>query len=405
MRKLLFISTINLTTNPRLLKEIKLAAEDGRFDVSFIGFKLGDWSDALEEKNLASLPQNVKCVYMDASRQRKGTWLKYGMLERLYRGLYACGFRSTKVSAWASNRRSIQLNDYLNKHKPKTDYVIAHTLGTLYPAWRYTRNAKVKLGFDLEDYHPDEVYALETKGERTRRLEILRKTLPDAEYISLASPLFESAMVKDGLVFDNVVPVHNCFDGDEFVAPSGGDSGKLRLAWFSQNVTFGRGLEELMPVLRDFEEDVMLTLYGNMDPHFAEHFAIHSAPNVETMDPLPQSQLHAELSKHHVGISFDTASSDPNRDIAFTNKMWAYFQAGLFLWLSPSTAHSYFLDAYPARGATTALKPNEMKKSLESMVNNRMKLGDEVHESWTNAKPFGWETESMKLVNMWLNLE
>lgn len=47
--KLLFLSKDNLTTTPRLQKELKFAIEQG-YEVYFVGFELDNWRDEIDKK-------------------------------------------------------------------------------------------------------------------------------------------------------------------------------------------------------------------------------------------------------------------------------------------------------------------------------------------------------------------
>jgi len=44
MKKILFLTSTNLASNPRLLKELRLAVTHG-YDCTVMQFQLGNWSD------------------------------------------------------------------------------------------------------------------------------------------------------------------------------------------------------------------------------------------------------------------------------------------------------------------------------------------------------------------------
>ena len=115
--------------------------------------------------------------------------------------------------------------------------------------------------------------------------------------------------------------------------------GPLRLVWFSQNISAGRGLEYILPPLKKFVGTIELHLFGNLDGAFYE---AHLKPmkNVFIHEPLPQKKLHNNLSNYDVGLALEIAT-DRNRDICLTNKLLAYFQAGLFVFASDTACLLY----------------------------------------------------------------
>ena len=70
-KKILFISSANLTTNPRLQKELKLAVNQG-YEVDFVGFFSDNWSDRVDEKIIKNI--NANFSYISATRKPFFKW-------------------------------------------------------------------------------------------------------------------------------------------------------------------------------------------------------------------------------------------------------------------------------------------------------------------------------------------
>ncbi|NJO88494.1 MAG: hypothetical protein HC831_05655 [Chloroflexia bacterium] len=184
MPKLLFVTTTNLSTNPRLLKELKLASENG-YECTFIGFKLGNWSDKTEQEHSKSFDK-VKSIYLSAHKESFIDWIVATLVWKFSLSLAMVFDKSRKVSAYAHNKRTWQLTRKLNKIKKDFDLVIAHNLGSLYPAFVFSKKSNIPFAFDIEDYHPGEKCS---PAEKHRRELLMRKLLPKAGYVSYASPL------------------------------------------------------------------------------------------------------------------------------------------------------------------------------------------------------------------------
>ena len=70
-KHLLFVSTSNLATNPRLVKEIELALAKG-YRVTAVVCRYANWSSDLHEQLKARFEKQIALVEADASRRRYG---------------------------------------------------------------------------------------------------------------------------------------------------------------------------------------------------------------------------------------------------------------------------------------------------------------------------------------------
>ncbi len=109
LKTILFLTTANLATNPRLLKEITLFS--GQYSVTAVMFELGNWSDAKTENLIQQTEtlQNVKFIKLNTTRKPIGPWLFWGMLEALGKFIYPMLKRNITVNALANSRRSFQI--------------------------------------------------------------------------------------------------------------------------------------------------------------------------------------------------------------------------------------------------------------------------------------------------------
>ena len=124
---------MNLSTNPRILKEIRLAASLN-YSICFVGFHLGNWSDELEKKILEGLP-SITSHYMDATRKHFLRWLGHSLTERINRIVWKLKINNLYLAASGSTKRTLALLNYAKSIKPGDfDFVIGHTLGSFYPA-------------------------------------------------------------------------------------------------------------------------------------------------------------------------------------------------------------------------------------------------------------------------------
>lgn len=399
-KQLLFISTVNLTTNPRILKEIRLAAAQG-YRVIFLGFSLGNWSDELEEK-LKSELQGVELIYLDATRKRYASWLTSTLTEKIAGLLNKVAPNSLLLSAFASSKRSVLLCRQLKKIKAKgiaPDLLIAHTLGALYPAFVFAQKNVIPFGFDVEDYHPWESINGNSRDEAARRETILKQILPHARYVSTAAPLI-SSQVKRLVPGTYPQTIYNSFPKNEFIKPAILKGEKMKLVWFSQNINAGRGLELILSEWENLKQDFELTLIGKLDNAFYDQY-IKGHPGIIIKPPLPQSGLHQLLSGFDIGLAIDVDDHDKNRQLVITNKILAYYQAGLFIVATNTPAQQQFIEDHPAHGTIIMQDADEAAKSLLKISASKERLRLSAQERFDAAATFNWEKEAALLLQTW----
>src|SRR5258705_6140899 len=97
---ILFITSTNLATNPRVVKEIQLAQQLG-LQAKVMACKLGGWS----QKNEALLQQSLNGIeikYADATSADKRIWLLSAFIEKGSFFLYKLfGINALRVIAYA----------------------------------------------------------------------------------------------------------------------------------------------------------------------------------------------------------------------------------------------------------------------------------------------------------------
>ena len=430
MSKILFITTTNLSTNPRLLKELKLASKNGH-TCTFIGFKLGNWSDKTEQGHLRNLP-GIKPIYLSATKEPFFTWVISTIVWKLSVFFNKYYKSSLKPCAYAHNKRTWQLVKANKKLKESFDLVIAHNLGALYPAYKFAEKLETAFAFDIEDYHPGEKCS---PLEKKRRELLMKKILPKAAYITYASPLIGENSFK---LLEKIkqkqerILVNNSFAQSEFRFEES-KSEKLQLAWFSQNIAAGRGLELIIPALSKFKNTVRLNLIGNLYPEFKESFLKPYLDFIRFAPPLPQKELNLYLCQFDVGLAIELSTVDFNRDICLTNKIFAYIQSGLFVLATDTSAQKQFIEEHkegivnlyfgsaqsPAEAMTersrslslaemtgllTAQTTQEMEKAIEKIINNIETIRTNKKKRFEYAKRMAWEVEKEKLVEIWSDL-
>ncbi|MFM2359361.1 MAG: hypothetical protein RLY16_1354, partial [Bacteroidota bacterium] len=279
-RHLLFITTHNLATNPRVYKEVRLALQHG-FTVTLICFEFEHWSKKIDEQLLKTI-SGAQIIQIPAGRKPLLPWLKSVVTEKLFRWLGKGIKLPVSWQAGAVSRRNQLLIKAIQKVQ-SADWVIGHNPGALFATWYAAQQLSAKAGFDVEDYHPgegDEGYLSQVT------LQLMERLLPKMNYCSFASPLIMQETALTIQPTPRWFTVLNYFSKTEFTRPALIQN-KIKLVWFSQNINVGRGLELILPQIKQLAEQVELHLIGNMHPQFQQTY-LTDAVNVFVHPPLAQ---------------------------------------------------------------------------------------------------------------------
>ncbi len=395
--KLLFLSAFNLTTNPRLTKELQLATELG-YTVDFVGIDLGGWSAHIDRQLIPQL-QAHKMTFLPVTRSHPIRWFMWTAAEKGARQLWKFAKDSIFLSSLAHSRRSIMLWNHVRKQQLDYDLIIAHTLPALYPAWRVSLLTGIPFIFDVEDYHPGEKCNDE---ERRRRQLIMTRLLPNAAFLTCASPMiceYTHKLIAD-YPEDKMQVINNSFPEQEFIYQPA-NQGKIQFVWFSQNIAAGRGLELVIPQLFKHRNKVHLTLIGNLYADFYKEFLRQFKDVLTIKSPMPQQELNNELCKYDVGLAIELNSSDMNRQICLTNKIFAYAQAGLYILATDTPAQKRFISENQALGTVTAQTPEMINQKILEIIEQTDQIREQKKQRFNYARHLSWDREKKKIKQIW----
>lgn len=391
---ILFITTSNLATNPRTYKEIQLALKNGK-KVTLLCFSFDNWSKDINDKIKSGLENKIQYIEIPGNRKPFFPWLLSTVVYALADLVLRIFPANPRWLSFRSNKRSWLIMREVQRLSIKPDWVVAHNIGSFFPALVLAKKTSARLGIDLEDYHPGESNT-PVVVKRTERL--LRYILPRAQYITAASPLILEASLSLTQSDATKEVIMNYFPEKEFTEPAVIEHEALQIVWFSQNISFNRGLEQVLPVINE-TTGVELHLFGHCNPDFfRQHLQSHQ--HVFIHEALPQAQLHQKLSGFDIGLALEPGK-DRNNELAVSNKMLAYYQAGLYILASHTPAQSAFLTTHPASGMLTDLDRECFKEALLNCIADLHAIRSERHTRFQRARNTGWDTEGKRLLALW----
>jgi hypothetical protein len=260
------------------------------------------------------------------------------------------------------------------------------------------KHNKIAFGLDIEDYHPGEY---DDKQAAIAVTLLMKKLLPLTTYTSYASPLIGEYCKKflSPGISSSMLVVNNVFPSLDFPPPSARSGGKMRVVWFSQNISAGRGLEEIIPCMDEFADRLEVTLIGNPRQPFCNEL-VSARPFVRIMRPLSQSELLHVIGEFDIGLAVEPGK-DLNNCIALSNKIWTYFQGGLLILASDTPAQAAFMSGHPGHGACIALERKIIVRAIDDLLCRLPDIRLAKAARFERARRFGWEKESLGLLNIW----
>lgn len=348
------------------------------------------------ETEIQATYKDVHFIRISAGRHPFFTWLGSSLLEKAARYVTKV-FTFPIFVSWATGKRSYLISNHLRKLSGTFDWVVVHNPAAFYPATLFAKRNKIKLGIDVEDYHPGESNDRHLSSAIKK---MMANCLPNANYVSFASPLIKTEVESDlNFKASNWFTVLNYFPGAEFPIPDSIINGPLKMVWFSQNINAGRGLEHILPFIKAAGKKIELHLIGNLDAEFESEY-LKDSRNIFIHPPKSQKDLHHSFSNYDIGLALDVAV-DRNRELALTNKILAYLQSGLFIIATDTPAQKDFLRAFPENGTIFDNKLKSFDNLLMEVISNLETIRKNKLKRYYSVKDKCWENESKRILSFW----
>lgn len=400
-KSILFISTLSLATNPRLTKEMELALSNG-YKVNVICFEFKNGSKQYNDE-LINQFSSVNFILLNAQRSLSIKWIFLTFKTYMYQFLLRFISLPEKCVAQAFSKRSDMLIKAL-KNVNKADLVIGHNPGAIYVTRTAGKRFNCKTGFDIEDFHPGEGHDLFNKN---MTLKLMKKILPDMNYISFSSLSIMAACTRS-ISFQNkqqLLVIRNLFKKNEFnfdainLIPY---TNKIKLVWFSQHIDYGRGLEQIIPVIEKYKDWVQLDLIGQANEHFKNNF-LSQKKSLVFHDFKTQKQLHSDLQNYDIGLAIEPGK-DINNNLALSNKLLAFFQSGLFIIATKTDGQISFLSEYKDHCSWVEKSLFDFEEILQVCIGKIGQIREQRGERFSRAQSNHWELENKQIQKTWESL-
>lgn len=234
--------------------------------------------------------------------------------------------------------------------------------------------------FDSEDLHSGQFSVTETNSVEYRLLQYLEERyLKGCAYVTAASPgIAEMLVNRYGI--KPPVTILNTFDTlvsvDKPVKPQGS---RLTLYWYSQIVSQGRGLEQVIRAIAEMP-DVELHIRGYVDVHTTGVFEQiirenNACSRVIFHNTVTPEELIMAASEYGVGLCLEEKAS-MNRDVCIANKIMTYIAAGIPVIASDTAGHRYVFDQAVGIGVMVKLEEIDQLRDAIDFFRDRSRIKD-----------------------------
>lgn len=389
-KRICLITPGHLSSNPRLVKEaIALSGAGMLVHLIFTQYV----------NDLVSYDQTLLAAHPEWSYDVLG-WTQASFSSRITRLWSGLSQRFTKRPEVRLNRNfSWQLHKAVAS---RADLYVAHNLGALPVAVIAAEMTQSKCGFDAEDFHRFETSDDPADPDVQLKTAVEEKYIPRLDYLTTSSPQISEAY--RGL-FQNQRPVTllNVFPKEPGVSPPFRENtGTVRLFWFSQTVGLNRGLQDIIAALQRLGTGYMeLHILGNYTPEVKTQLIRDSGVPIKFYAYLPPGELVGFSAQFDIGLALEPGFCR-NNNLALSNKIFTYLQAGLCIIASDTLAQKSFAAQHPdvgrvyPRGDVGALCD-----ILHDLHRDRAALLAQKKAAWALAAgSLNWETEQQPYLEL-----
>lgn len=399
--KIVLVTSGQPSLNPRLVKEADALSLAG-YEVTVLYTYWNDWGTKFDIPLLRL--KKWKAIRVGGAPEQKP--LVY-FFSRIIHKLAITGAKKAGLkyfAEYAIARNSYWLMKATLAHH--ADLYIAHNLGALPAVVKTAKRRGKPCGFDAEDFHRNEVSNDSHNFDVLLKACIEDKYIPQTNYLTASSPQIAEAYRK---LFPTKEPavILNVFNKYPDIHKINTRPGSLlKLFWFSQTIGTNRGIEDVLKALgtingTKFELHLMGKFQYNTPKEYFEKLAGRTPHSLHFHDPVAPDELTAFASKFDVGLALEPAFSF-NNDMALSNKIFTYMQAGLAIIASNTTAQQALLKQYPQIGKVYEIGNIHL---LSNILLHYAENTDEVHKARQASlnlaqTSLNWETEQFKFLKI-----
>jgi glycosyltransferase involved in cell wall biosynthesis len=331
MPRILILSGIQLSTNPRVSKEASALAEAG-YDVEVVGATLrSELADRDSQIVAGQLWKYTTLANASSNALRdRLDWQWLRGRRRLWREAARFGVESAKQVSYTAPE---MLQYALSK---RADLTIVHNPAGVWVGTELVRRG-YRIGVDVEDWYSEDLDDESGSGYPVRSLRRWEgEALRGAAYATAPSETMAKALAQ-AYQCPKPAVVYNAFSRRERetidrIFKDRVDRAIPSICWFSQVLGPGRGLETLMDSLQFCTVDFEIHLRGTAASEYRESLVNRAPENwrnrIRFHPQAPHTDLCSRIAEHDIGLALEI-QTPVSHDLTISNKLLFYLLAGL----------------------------------------------------------------------------
>ena len=403
--KIILITSGQPSLNPRLVKEADALVEAG-YQVEVIYQYWNSWATILDDKLLPQKKWKATRIGGDPVNEKTTYWYTRIGLKVGQKLIKLFGFGGG-LAELAIGRCTYQL---IEKAKNTvSDIYIAHNLSALPAAVLAAKYNHAKSGFDAEDLHRYEMSSDDLNNDVRLKKYLEERYFPSLNYLTTSSPEITKKYetLFPILKFKTLLNVFSSFDVE--LAFKNNKQESLKLFWFSQTVGLFRGIQDVLGALKILEQEkIEFHILGFLSQdikteldQIIKNLQFINTPKIIFHPPIDSTELINFASKFDIGLATESGFSI-NNDLALSNKIFTYVQAGLAIIASDTTAQSALLQEYQNMGMVYQKNNAEsLAYVIKTYVKDRVLLLAYQNQAKKYAEEeLNWEVEKFKFLTI-----
>lgn len=393
MKTICLLTQNHLSRNPRVYKEACWFAENGHQVTILTTWHNNDFLKddfaLLQDSAIRYVPYADLRMGFPGSRAHR---IRFQLFRRTLKTLGIETIDSAGYGPQALLRSAL---------RTEADVYIAHQeIPTLIAPMLVKKGKKV--AYDFEDWYSRDL----TPAQRLYRP---LKLLERAESFALSHGVWcttTSHSLAEGLSclspgYPTPRVIYNAFSLKERQALSSGQAPEstypvIRLAWISQTIGPGRGLEEFLLHIRERAQPLEIHLAGKERPDFSQilHSLVREYPQIRIVlhDPMAPDHILPWLNQFDAGIASDLATSD-SRNLTVTNKILHYLLAGIPVIATPTAGHKEIATACPEAVCLTT-ETESLDRFLNGISSGKPERYWIREKAWEAGTRYSWEKQT-----------
>jgi hypothetical protein len=374
MKKILIVSLSNISTDPRILRQVDTLSPN--YEIHVVGY-----GKAIDK--VSTFHELIENSYGHSKLRRKLIKAFYLILRR-YKNLYFYESRTkfrSNVDIYAGNYDLILANDFESL-----------------PLVKYSMGKNARILLDAHEYYFDEINAvLSSKLFRQYRKWVARCASSQIIGLSTVSQGIVN-LYKSELGIDNISLIRNIpKKASAFFEARISD--QISIIHHGAAVQ-GRGISDLISLMYLLDEKFSLNLMlVETDPKFLNDLISRAKPlggRVKFLDPVPTQDIVDRIKSFDLGIHLIPPLSINNK-FALPNKFFEFVQANLGIVTGPSPEMTRLMEEHSLGVASSSFELKEVARVINDLDRSQVEiLRANSHEA---AEMLCWERESKVLLS------